>query len=154
MIELSRRMAVIGTVNEILLNMMENGEPIQAICLTPKIVSSYVFMLEVRSGYLISEEHLNTQSIESFFRNQCEVFQKTLNLDGSAAYQLRIDKFLTPPELTQARSTPLSHCCVVSIIAQMLDALGETGGYPQGFLRSMKIEDAMRQRRTCPRLTG
>lgn len=146
MIELTTEIAAIGAVNEMLMDMVNKRTNLREVFLTPKLVCSYVLMLEFRSGFLVSQR-FNSKSLDALFRSRKDVFQMTLSMNEPPSYRFRIEKFLNPAELAQARFAPLTHPCVVSIIAQMMDALGEKCEYPLGFLKRMRLEDSLRMKK-------
>lgn len=135
-------MAIIGAINNLLLDQEEKRERFRELVMTPNLVLSYALLLYVRSGYVVSFG-FDEDSLERFFLERRDVFEQEWNLDNSFSYRLRIERFLSSEELNEARSSHLQHPSIVSVVSQLLKVLNaNVHCYPSGFLDSMKLHEA------------
>lgn len=126
MVSLEKDMAVIGAVNELLL---QKQNP---IFINSNIIYQYVRMMEARSGYAVVRG-FSTESLYNLLKNKTELFQ----YDLCESFKCQEPTY----RVLYADSDCFKN--IKEFIIHMIDALDPALNYPYDFLESMRLIDAL-----------
>lgn len=143
MVRLEVEMAVIGTVNELLIqgteSTWETGR--EYLSMDEEIVFEYSRMMEARSGYAVVNG-FSSSSLNGFFANCNRLFQYDPYgsvQTGKESYRLRIEELLSPIEIPEEGLHSLARPQINTLIAHMMDILDPSVNYPFDFLEDMQL---------------
>lgn len=139
MVRLEKETAIIGTVNELLLQGVGTTNPDgKGLLINEDIVFKYSRMMEIRSGYAVVNG-FSGDSLNRFFSNCNRLFQYdpfVLTQENKPSYRLRTEELL---ECSEGNLYGLSRSQINAAIGRMIDILDPNLNYPLDFLEDMQL---------------
>jgi len=143
MVRLEKEMAVIGAINELLIQCTKGKRELDDECLlmSEDIIFDYSRMMEVRSGYAVVNG-FSSMSLNQFFSDCDQLFQYDpyrSAQEGKQAYRLRIEELLPPSELLEGSLCALERPQIDTLVGNIMDILDPSVNYPYDFLEDMQL---------------
>lgn len=148
MVRLEKEMAVIGTINELLIQGSKDRGELDDECLSMSedLVFEYSRMMEARSGYAVVNG-FSSISLNQFFSDCDQLFQYDpyrSEVNGKRAYRLRIEELLRPSERLAGSLCSLEPPQIHTVVGRMMDILDPSVNYPFDFLEDMQLLDVLK----------
>lgn len=148
MVRLEMEMAVIGAVNELLMQDVQDSW-YEHLSMNEDIIFEYSRMMEVRTGYAVVNG-FSRGALNHFFSSCNQLFQydpyKSAQ-EGKQFYRLRIEELLSPLELPEGGLRGLKQPQVTSLVGHMMDILDPSVNYPLDFLEDMRLIEVLEDER-------
>lgn len=143
MVRLEIEMAIIGTVNELLIQGATGTRELdnEGLSMDEDIVFKYSRMIEARSGYAVVNG-FSGGSLNRFFSSCNRLFQYDpfRSIQGNKpSYRLRIEELLSPLEFLEGDVYSLKQPQINTVIGRMMDILDPSVNYPFDFLEDMQL---------------
>lgn len=148
MVCLEIEMAVIGTINELLIQgAAKNAKVIdnRSLLIDDALVFEYSRMMEARSGYAVVNR-FSGDSLNRFFSTCSRLFQFDPYQSaqrGRKLYRLRTEDLLPALEFPKEDLCHLKRTQINTLIGHMMDILDPSMNYPVDFLEDMQLIAAL-----------
>lgn len=147
MVQLEMEMAVIGTINELLIQGIKDDQEMddERLSMNEDIVFKYSRMIEARSGYAVVNGFSGI-SLNRFFSDCDQLFQYDpcrSAQEGKPSYRLRIEELLPHSAFWEGSLHGLGRPQIDILVGRMMDILDPSVNYPFDFLEDMQLLEVL-----------